>query len=63
MLTQSKHLSIYMSTKMYGDVNFAVEDEWRGSSAWRERAIANRQVAGSIPAPATILQVKLAARC
>lgn len=25
-----------------------------GSSAWRERAIANRQVAGSNPVPATI---------
>lgn len=27
---------------------------WRGSSAWRERAIANRQVGGSSPLPATI---------
>lgn len=55
MLTHSKLLDISMSTKMYRDVNFVVEDEWRGSSAWRERAIANRQVAGSNPVPATIL--------
>ena len=56
---------MYYLVNLYFRVgNFDGEmNEWRGSSAWREHAITNRQVAGSKPAPATILLVKLAARC
>lgn len=32
---------------------FGEHQSWRGSSAWRERAIANRQVGGSSPLPDT----------